>query len=112
MNTEPQPKFALGRLVATPNALESIPAEDWHAALGRHAACDWGECGPENWQENELSLKEGFRLFSVYHDRNGVKFWVITKADRSVTTDASARGLLETSGPGVWPGSPKNQDSK
>jgi len=25
-------------------------------------------------------------LFSVYHDRNRVKFWIITEADRSATT--------------------------
>jgi hypothetical protein len=37
-------------------------------------------------EENELSLKEGFRLMSVYADRNGTKFWIITEADRSVTT--------------------------
>ena len=37
-------------------------------------------------EENELSLKEGFRLLSVYHDRNRVKFWIISEADRSSTT--------------------------
>jgi len=36
-------------------------------------------------EENELSLREGFRLLSAYrHD--GVKFWLITEADRSCTT--------------------------
>ena len=28
----------------------------------------------------------GGRLFSVYHDGSGVKFWIITEADRSATT--------------------------
>jgi hypothetical protein len=28
----------------------------------------------------------GLRLFSAYRDRNRVKFWIITEADRSVTT--------------------------
>jgi hypothetical protein len=40
----------------------------------------------EDRQENELSLKEGFRLLSVYHTAAGVKFWIITEADRSTTT--------------------------
>src|SRR5262249_32756541 len=79
-------KFALGRVVATPNALRAIPAVECFEALARHAVGDWGECGPEDWQENELSLKEGFRLFSVYRSSQGVKFWIITEADRSATT--------------------------
>jgi len=59
-------------------SVKTIASEDMQAALGRHLSGDWGDVGREDWQENELSLKEGFRLFSVYHDRNGVKFWVIT----------------------------------
>ena len=86
MKTKTKRNFALGRVVATPNALAAICREDMETALARHAAGDWGEVGPEDWQENELSLKEGFRLFSVYRDRNGVKFWIITEADRSATT--------------------------
>ena len=86
MNPMTDRSFSLGQLVATPNALQTIPQEDVFKALSRHAACDWGECSPEDWAENELSLREGLRLFSVYHDRNGVKFWIITEADRSVTT--------------------------
>ena len=83
-NTEP--KFPIGKLVITPNALESIEPFEVTAALARHAAGDWGECGREDWRENELSLKEGFRLLSVYHSEKGGKFWVITEADRSATT--------------------------
>jgi hypothetical protein len=33
-----------------------------------------------------MSLENGFRLLSVYHAANGVKFWIITEADRSATT--------------------------
>lgn len=84
--TKTKRTFSLGRVVATPNALNSVSREDIAKALDRHAAGDWGDCGPSDWQENELSLREGFRLFSVYHAANGVKFWVITEADRSATT--------------------------
>ena len=79
-------KFDLGQLVATPNALSTLHHRDIPLALGRHLRGDWGDCGPEDGAENELSLREGLRLFSVYHDRNGVKFWIITEADRSATT--------------------------
>ncbi len=79
-------KFALGRTVMTRNAMDTLAAEDVLTAMQRHAAGDWGECCAEDREENELALKEGFRLFSVYRDQAGVKFWIITEADRSATT--------------------------
>ena len=79
-------KFPLGQLVITPNALERLTSEDVQTALARHAAGDWGDVCEEDRQENELSLREGFRLFSVYHSAAGDKFWIITEADRSATT--------------------------
>ena len=78
--------FALGRLVSTPAALEAIPGDEMQKALSRHVQCDWGDCCPEDWEENELALREGFRLFSVYRSEAGTKFWIITEADRSATT--------------------------
>lgn len=80
------PSFSLGRTVITANALEQLHREDVATSLARHARQDWGDLDPEDRQENELSLKEGFRLLSAYCDRNGIKFWIITEADRSVTT--------------------------
>lgn len=79
-------KFPLGRLVATPNALKHIPNPEIMAALQRHLTGDWGDVDEHDREENELSLKEGFRLLSVYHSAKGVKFWIITEADRSATT--------------------------
>jgi len=81
-----QGKFALGRTVITPNALECLHPEDVLAAMVRHATGDWGDCCQEDRDENELSLQEGLRLLSIYHDRSGKKFWIITEADRSATT--------------------------
>ncbi len=78
--------LTLGRLVATPGALESIHRDDMTSALSRHSRCDWGECSPDDKSENDHALREGFRILSVYRDRNGVKFWIITEADRSATT--------------------------
>lgn len=79
-------KFPLGRLVATPNALEHISDPEIMAALQRHLTGDWGDVDEHDREENELSLKEGFRLLSVYRSARGVKFWIITEADRSATT--------------------------
>jgi hypothetical protein len=78
-------KFPLGQIVMTANASRQLAAEDIQKALTRHAAGDWGEVCEGDREENELSLKEGYRLLSVY--RSGeTKFWIITEADRSVTT--------------------------
>lgn len=79
-------KFSLGQLLITKAAEATLVPEDVGRALTRHQTGDWGEVGEDDRKENELSLAEGFRLLSVYHDANGVKFWIITERDRSVTT--------------------------
>ena len=81
-----RPKFSLGQVVSTPGALGVLTAEDIGKALGRHQCGDWGDVGPEDWQENNLSLREGFRLLSSYKSASGSEFWINTEADRSVTT--------------------------
>lgn len=88
MNEKPTQKnrFSLGQLLSTPGALEALHPDDVQHALMRHLRSDWGDVGTKDWEENELSLREGFRLLSVYRDRAGVKFWIITEADRSSTT--------------------------
>ena len=80
------PSFPLGCIVITRNALDELHPQDVHSALRRHAAQDWGELCAEDWAENELALKEGYRLVSVYRDRNQQKYYIITEADRSATT--------------------------
>ncbi len=79
-------KFRLGHIVSTPNALSQLTQEDILTGIQRHQAGDWGEVDEHDRMENELSLQKGFRLLSVYHAGNGVKFWIITEADRSATT--------------------------
>ena len=78
-------KFPLGQIVITANANAQLDSQAVSEALSRHASGDWGEVGEADRQENELSLREGFRLLSVYGTGKG-RFWIITEADRSVTT--------------------------
>lgn len=80
------PQFALGRLVATPNALNSIPDNEILAALSRHVRGDWGELDADDKAANESALLHGGRLLSAYVSSQGVRFWIITEWDRSVTT--------------------------
>ncbi|MGE3818892.1 MAG: hypothetical protein AB7I30_05610 [Isosphaeraceae bacterium] len=79
-------KFPLGQTVITRGALDQLPPEDYAEALARHAVGDWGELCVADREENERSLREGFRLMSAYTASNGIRFWIITEADRSVTT--------------------------
>lgn len=79
-------KFSLGQTVITQNARDMLHPEDIPAALARHANGDWGNLSEADRRENDLSLEKGFRLLSSYEDRKGTKFWIITEADRSVTT--------------------------
>ena len=82
----PHIKFPLGRVVATPGAISAASPEEIAAAIQRHVTGDWGELDEHDIAENELSLREGFRLFSVYRTKAGERFYIITEADRSATT--------------------------
>ena len=80
------PKFNLGHLVATPNAMNALPPDEMLVAVGRHVRGDWGELDLEDHGANERALLHGGRLFSQYHSTAQVKFWIITECDRSATT--------------------------
>jgi len=81
-------RFTPGSVVVTPGVLEAFRAsgDEPLAYLVRHIAGDWGDLDEHDRHENELSLQHGWRLLSAYTLSTGVKFWIITEADRSVTT--------------------------
>lgn len=76
----------LGLVFVHQTALATLDKDDMNAALTRHEQGDWGICSAKDIKANDLALREGFRLLSAYRDRNGIKFWIITEADRSMTT--------------------------
>ena len=78
--------FPLGQCVVTANAKDALHPEDVKLALDRHARGDWGDLCRHDWDENQVALAQGLRLFSRYKDRCGTSFYVITEHDRSVTT--------------------------
>ena len=82
----PAQRFPLGRVVITAQAKDVLHPEDVPLCLNRHARGDWGDVNEHDRHENEVSMNQQLRLFSVYHDRTGQKFWIITEADRSTTT--------------------------
>lgn len=79
-------KFSLGQIVATPNALSALSQDEILLGIARHQTGDWGELDEHDRQQNEEFLQQGLRLLSVYHAANGTRFWIITEANRSVTT--------------------------
>lgn len=76
----------LGSTVITRAALGVLDPQDVLKAIGRHSAGDWGDLSAEDRQVNEDALTKGGSLLSVYRDRHGRRFYVITEWDRSVTT--------------------------
>jgi hypothetical protein len=77
----------LGRVVATPRALRVFMEAGGRPfdLLARHATGDWGELCAFDRRQNQVALREGYRVLSSYPvGRECV--WVITEADRSVTT--------------------------
>lgn len=80
--------ISLGRVVATPRALRELKraGERYLGYLARHAGRDYGDISPEDWEENEFSIKLELRVLSAYTLPNGVRIWIITEADRSLTT--------------------------
>lgn len=76
----------LGRIVSTPNALQTLTEEDILAGLQRHQAGDWGELTEDDRAANDRALGEGTRIISAYKASDSTRFWIITEGDRSVTT--------------------------
>jgi hypothetical protein len=89
-----QPKFQLGRTVITPLASDALQRADQSPDLflDRHAVGQWGDLGPEDCNLNDAAIAHEDdpgrrdRVLSTYRTALGVKFYVITEHDRSVTT--------------------------
>ena len=83
-----QPQFALGRIVATPAALDAIQnsGQTPDFFLDKHVQGDWGSLCQDDRQANDEALGTGTRLLSAYKTLKAGWIWIITEADRSVTT--------------------------
>lgn len=81
-------KFPLGQIVATHGALDAMRSsgDSAHNLLNRHASGDWGEVCDDDKRLNDDAVHDGERLLSAYRLKGGTKLWIITEADRSVTT--------------------------
>jgi hypothetical protein len=82
-----RPLFRLGRVVATPGAIEALEKAKTTAweLISRHVVGDFGEVDAEDWQANLNAIKDESRILSAYTLTTGERLWVITEADRSST---------------------------
>ncbi len=79
--------FPLGRIVATPGALQALEQAGEEAInfLRRHQSQDWGNVPEEDAESNTAAVNVGLRIISSYCTKLGAKIWIITEADRSST---------------------------
>jgi hypothetical protein len=81
-------RFPLGRIPATRGALRVMQeaGENPLRLIRRHAHGDWRDLHEDDRRANLLALRRDLRILSAYAFSTGQRVWIITEADRSVTT--------------------------
>ena len=82
----PTQKFKSGSMYISSMAITRLNPDDVGDAVERHFNGDWGMVCESDAEANEMSLLHGLRILSIYEDCDGIRFWIITEADRSATT--------------------------
>ncbi len=72
--------FSLGRVAATPAALELLAKNNVHPAalIQRHQGCDWGEVDAHDAEINNRAVLHGGRIVGC-HKVDGIDVWLITE---------------------------------
>ncbi len=81
--------FELGSVVATPAALDLLQTHGVNVAnlLEKHQRGEWGaSLSANDARANDLAVQHGGRILSAFNVAEGKRLWIITEADRSVTT--------------------------
>jgi len=92
--TTAEPRFEIGQTYTTPGALETTSLNYMLQCLARHVRGDWGCVCAEDRETNNEALSCGLRIFSAYpidpakpcEGWGKNTLWIVTEADRSVTT--------------------------
>ena len=85
--------FELGQPTATAGVAEKMNEDQKfydfvYLSLKRYMTCDWGDMSDSDKAQNDEAVESGLdRIFAAYN-RPGKDetIWIITEADRSVTT--------------------------
>lgn len=82
-----EPRFKLGNIYATAGVTAWAERNeiDLTRLLRQHHCGQWGDLDADDKAANESALADGTRIFSSYKTSNR-KIYVITEADRSMTT--------------------------
>ena len=80
-----EPRFPLGEVFMTAVAAEGTDPDEIMKIIHRHHCGDWGDLGEGDKQANEEALTHGERILSRY-DLEAGSFYIVTEADRSMTT--------------------------
>ena len=78
----------LGKVCMTPAAKRALMEANMHPwpLILRHQNGDWGDLEAADKATNNDAARNGLRVMSSYPIRSGLTVWIITEADRSVTT--------------------------
>ena len=83
--TPTRPEYLIqGELQITERADETLDRADVWQALRRHTRGDWGDYAELCDLANADAAVQGW--ISIYHDRHGTVFLIVTTADRATTT--------------------------
>ena len=92
-----KPDFPIGKLLATPAAMEALQDAyvDIIELVERHIAKDWGDLSDDDKKLNDEALHDGSRILSAcILDKTGVKLWIITEATNDNGERAATTALL------------------
>ena len=85
-------KFDLGQVIVTKSVDEKMKENRSfrifvQVSIGRYVHRDWGQTCDEEAKANNRAVQNGERIRAVYKKpRTDITIWIITEADRSVTT--------------------------
>ena len=85
-------KFDLGQVVVSKGVDEKMKGDRSfrvfvQVSIGRYVHRDWGQTCDEDAKANNRAIQNGDRIRAVYKQpRTDTTIWIITEADRSVTT--------------------------
>lgn len=82
-------RIRLGATVISSDLLAVLTPDDFvslDGLLARHQRGDCGDLDVEDRAANEDAVACGERVLSAYRMPSGTRVWIITEADRSVTT--------------------------
>jgi hypothetical protein len=81
-------KFPTGRVVITPGASDLLAQNEQNPLefIEHHTNLDRGNLSDDDYNANLYAVGKALRIFSSFNTESGDEIWVITEADRSVTT--------------------------